>query len=183
MNPRIFISTERYTLRLAHPEDIRSIHLAITMSLPDLARWMPRALKGQTQRQTRDYIYTQMALFVQDENYLFAIFDKETQAFCGMAELSPRIPQIPSYELGFWIRSDLHGRGIASEVVKNLTAYAFDKLKANRVFMRCELDNRGSQRVAENCGFTKEAHLRNDTLGVDHKPVDTLIYGVIPKNC
>ncbi|MCP5405316.1 MAG: GNAT family N-acetyltransferase [Pseudomonadaceae bacterium] len=182
MNPRIYLETEHFTLRLPHPEDIRAMQLAISMSLPELARWMPRALKGQTQKQTRDYIYTQMALFVQDENYLFGMFGKESGAFLGSVELGVRIPKIPSYEVGFWVRSDVTGKGYAREAVAAVTDYAFDKLKAKRVFLRCEADNIGSQKVAEACGFTKEAHLRNDALAVDNRtPVDTLVYGMVPE--
>lgn len=181
MNPRLYIETERLVLRLPHPEDVRAMHVAITISLAELARWMPRALKGQTQKQTRDYIYTQMALFVQDENYLFGMFGKESGAFLGSVELGVRIPKIPSYELGFWVRSDVTGRGYGREAVQALTDYAFDKLKANRVFLRCEADNKASQKVAEACGFVQEAHLRNDALAVDNRtPVDTLVYGLVP---
>lgn len=182
MNPRLYIETERMLLRLPHPEDVRGMQLAIAMSLEDLARWMPRALKGQTQKQTRDYVYTQMALFVQDENYLFGMFGKESGAFLGSVELGVRIPKIPSYEVGFWVRSDVTGKGYAREAVKAVTDYAFDKLKANRVFLRCEADNLGSQKVAEAAGFVKEAHLRNDALAVDNRtPVDTLVYGLVPE--
>mgnify|MGYP003393694028 CR=1 FL=1 len=181
MNPRLYLETERLTLRVPHPDDIRPVHLGISLSIHDLARWMPRALKGQTQKQTRDYIYTQMALFVQDENYLFACFTKDTGMFVGMTELSPKIPRIPSYEVGYWMRSDLAGNGYATEAVSCLTAYALDKLKAKRVFLRCEPDNIGSQRVAEKCGYIKEAHLKNDALSVDNvTPVDTLVYGLTP---
>lgn len=181
MNPRLYLESERLNLRLPHPEDVRPMHLAISMSLPELARWMPRACKGQTQKQTRDYVYTQMALFVQDENYLFGLFTKSTGAFVGSVELAPKLRKIPSYELGYWIRSDVASQGYATEAVTAITAYAIEKLHANRVFLRCEPDNIGSQRVAEKSGFLKEAHLKNDALAVDNTtPVDTLIYGLTP---
>lgn len=183
MNPRLYLESERLLIRLPHPEDVRPMHLAISMSLPDLARWMPRACKGQTQRQTRDYVYTQMALFVQDENYMFGLFTKSTGAFIGAVELAPKIRKIPSYEVGYWIRSDVAGQGYATEAIKALTAYGMEKLQAGRLFLRTEPDNIGSQRVAEKCGYLKEAHLRNDALSVDNTTaVDTLIYGLTPES-
>lgn len=183
MNPRLFLETERLTLRLPHPEDVRAVHLAISLSLNELARWMPRALKGQTQRQTRDFIYTQMALFVQDENYSFGMFDKKTDTFVGIIELAPKVRKIPSYELGYWLRSDLANRGFMTEAAHAMTDYAFEKLKANRVFLRCEPDNTPCQKVAEKCGYEREAWLKNDALGVDNvTPVDTLVYGHTPES-
>jgi RimJ/RimL family protein N-acetyltransferase len=183
MNPRLYLETDRLMMRLPHPEDVRPMHLAIAMSLPELARWMPRACKGQTQKQTRDYVYTQMALFVQDENYMFGLFAKSTGAFVGAVELGPKIRKIPSYELGYWIRSDVAGQGYTTEAVTALTDYGFEKLHANRIFLRTEPDNIGSQRVAEKCGYLKEARLKNDALSVDNQtPVDTLVYGLTPES-
>ena len=39
--------------------------------------------------------------------------------------------------------------------------FAFDELGAGRVQLTTELDNRGSQRVAEKAGFTREGVLRS----------------------
>jgi RimJ/RimL family protein N-acetyltransferase len=181
MNPRLLLETNHYYLRLPHPEDLRAVHLAVQMSLPELARWMPRALKGQTQRQTRDMIYSQMALFVQDDNYQFGIFGKTSNACLGLIELMPRVPKLPSFELGFWTRSDTAGRGVMTEAALFLSAYAFDKMKAKRVFLRCEPANLGSRRVAAKCGYIEEGRLRNDALSVDnHTPVDTLVLAHTP---
>ncbi|PIZ31621.1 MAG: GNAT family N-acetyltransferase [Alphaproteobacteria bacterium CG_4_10_14_0_8_um_filter_53_9] len=181
MNPRVFITTERLRLRVLQPEDLRVVQEAIHTSLPELARWMPRAIKGQTQRQTRNYIYTQLALFVEDENYVFGIFDKDDASFLGVVELGPRVPQIPSYELGFWIRSDVAGEGLMTEAVRAVTGYAFEKMRAGRVFMRCEPDNIGSRKVAEKSGLLQEGWLKNDALGADGREVvDTLVYGQVP---
>lgn len=182
MNPRVFIETERLKLRLLRPEDLRPVQWAIQQSLPELARWMPRAIKGQTQRQTRNYIYTQMALFVEDENYVFGVFDRVTEDFYGIVELGPRVKQIPSYELGFWIRSDVASRGLTTESVHAVVDYAFDKMRAKRVFLRCEPENLGSRKVAEKVGLLQEAWLKNDALGADGREVvDTLVYGQTPE--
>ena len=177
MNPRIYMETPRLRLRVAHPEDVRPIHLAVRHSLPELSAHMQSAFKGRTQKQTRDYVYTVMALFVQDVDYVFAMFMKETGNFVGFLSLTPVEPKIPSFELGFWVRSDVTRRGLASEAAQEAARYAFETLKAKRVFMRMDGHNLASQRVAEKCGFIKEGHLKNEALSVDGThPIDTLIY-------
>jgi RimJ/RimL family protein N-acetyltransferase len=100
------------------------------------------------------------------------------QECIGIVELGPRVREIPSYELGFWVRSDLTGQGYATEACSAVLDYAFTKLKANRVFMRCEPENMPSRRVAEKIGLKQEAWLKNDALGVDGKTVvDTMVFG------
>lgn len=176
MNPRFSLETERLVLRLPHPEDVRTIQLGLKLSEDDMAPWMPGTLH-RTQKQTREYVYTQMALFAQDENYLFGVFGRDTGAFMGMAELGPRVPRIPSFEISYWVRSDLANRGYMTEAVAALAGHAFEHHKANRVFVRTAPENTASIRVAQKTGFLKEAHLRNDALGADGKPCDTVIYG------
>lgn len=181
MNPRISLETPRLVLRLPHPSDVRTVHGAICDSMDELKQFMPAALKGQTQRQTRDYIYTQMALFVQDEVMMFALFERATQECVGVIELALRVPRIPSYEVSFWIRTPASGRGYMSEALAAVTRWAFETLKAQRVFLRCEPANVACQRTAEHVGFFREGWLKNDAISVDGRtPVDTLIYGHTP---
>ena len=165
-------------LRLPQPDDVRAVQMAIGLTLPELARWMPRAAKGQTQAQTRAYVYTQMALFVQDQTLSFGMFGRESGACLGMVELSSSVPRIPSWELAFWTRSDVTGQGLMSEAAGAVLDFGSSKLKARRVFLRCEPENLGARKVAENIGLALEGHLKNDAIGVYGDPVDTLIYGV-----
>lgn len=181
MNPRIFLTTPRLTLRLPHPEDVREVHHAVADSLAELRQWLPSAVKGQTQRQTRDYIYTQMALFVQDEVMMFGLFDTLTNQCVGVIDLTRRVPRISSYEVGYWTRSTHTGQGYMVEALTAVTRWGFETLKANRLFLRCEPTNKGCQRTAERVGYIREAWLKNDALAVDNvTPVDTLIYAHTP---
>src|SRR5690606_25222716 len=120
--------------------------------------------------------------FVQDENYVFGLFRDDGlggEECLGIAELGPRVREIPSYELGFWVRSDTAGQGLATEALSELLDYAFTKLKAKRVFMRCEPENIPSRRVAEKIGLKQEAWLKNDALGPDGRTVtDTMVFGL-----
>lgn len=153
MNPRLFIETPRLLLRLPHPEDVRNIHGAVVAGLPRLARWIPAAAKGQTQRQTRDMVYINMALWVQDAGYFFGMFLQDSGLCVGQLELSPRDPSGPEYEFGFWVRPDFWGQGIASEAVATVRDYALTNLRAGRLYMRVAADNAAGLGVARVCGF------------------------------
>lgn len=68
---------------------------------------------------------------------------------------------IPDVELGYGIfdRAEM-GKGIATEAVDLLVRYLFDAYTMNRLLLYIYAANVGSRRVAEKCGFTKEATAR-----------------------
>jgi RimJ/RimL family protein N-acetyltransferase len=64
-------------------------------------------------------------------------------------------------ELSYHIYSSDHaGKGIATEAVKLLTGYLFDRLKYNRIRLIIHPDNAASKRVAEKCGYKFEGTAR-----------------------
>jgi ribosomal-protein-alanine N-acetyltransferase len=68
----------------------------------------------------------------------------------------PRIRQRTS-ELGYMLRRDHWGRGIATEAARLLLDLAFGDLGLHRVFAVVDEDNPASIRVVEKLGFRREA--------------------------
>ena len=52
-------------------------------------------------------------------------------------------------EIGYWVKADARGRGVATRAVVLVARFAFDELGAARVQLVTEPDNVASQRVAE----------------------------------
>ena len=63
-------------------------------------------------------------------------------------------------EIGYWIDKAEEGRGIITRSTVALIEYAFDKLKLNRVEIRCSAENRRSAAIPERLGFVREGRLR-----------------------
>jgi ribosomal-protein-alanine N-acetyltransferase len=61
----------------------------------------------------------------------------------------------------YWIDRRVRGRGIASEALELVTAWAFRDYDIVRVQLVTHLDNEASQMVARRCGFTREGVLRS----------------------
>jgi RimJ/RimL family protein N-acetyltransferase len=63
-------------------------------------------------------------------------------------------------QLGYWVKREARGRGVATRALILLSRWAFAELGAARVQLLTEPENRASQRVAEKAGFRREALLR-----------------------
>ena len=80
--------------------------------------------------------------------------------------------------LGYWVRTDLAGRGIATEAGRAALDFAFERVGVNRVELTAAVDNVASQRVAEKLGFRREGMKREGTM-VDGRGVDCYLYGLL----
>ena len=67
-------------------------------------------------------------------------------------------------EIGYWIRSDATGKGIATEAAARITDIAFSELGLHRVTLRIAVGNRPSERIAEKLGYVHEGLLREEVL-------------------
>lgn len=63
--------------------------------------------------------------------------------------------------LGYSMHKDFQGQGFMTEAVGALVEFSFEKLKLHRVQAATLLDNKGSQKVLEKTGFTKEGEAKN----------------------
>jgi RimJ/RimL family protein N-acetyltransferase len=88
----------------------------------------------------------------------FAALDEEGR-FVGIG-LAPSIDE-NEVELGYIVAAPARGRGVAGEIVRLLTAWAFDELGAQRIVLIVDVDNRASSRVAERAGYVHEGVMRS----------------------
>jgi len=64
-------------------------------------------------------------------------------------------------EIGYAIAAPARGRGVASRAVSLLTDWGFGELDLLRLELRIDVDNTGSERVAERNGYRREGVLRS----------------------
>jgi ribosomal-protein-alanine N-acetyltransferase len=68
--------------------------------------------------------------------------------------------QLRRAEAFYWLAPQVRGRGIATEALELVTAWAFQSNGVVRVQLVTHLNNAASQRVAVRCGFHREGILR-----------------------
>lgn len=64
-------------------------------------------------------------------------------------------------ELGYIVPARARGRGVAGEILRLLTAWAFAEVGALRAYLIIDLENRASERVAGRCGYLREGVMRS----------------------
>lgn len=115
-------------------------------------------------------------------DYELAVTLRDTGEVVGQVTLKtdryiPRIRQRTS-ELGYMLRRDCWGRGIATEASRLLLDFAFGDLGLHRVFAVVDEDNPASIRVVEKLGFRREARHVKDAFH-QGEWFTTLIYAVL----
>ena len=166
-------------LRLEPPKlgDGKAINDAVLSNIENIAKWMPWASPPPGVDESEEYARVAMAEFIQRKILAILIWDQQTGELLGSSGFHNINWEVPSFEIGYWIRGNAIGQGFIMETVNALTRYAFQTLGARRVAIHCDKDNHKSRAVPEKLGFDLEGVLRNNALKVDSRtPRDTLVF-------
>lgn len=173
------IETERLILRPPQLGDEKPLNQAINRSLPQLQRWMPWA-KDPGMQPTIQFVKDGIASWLSENprDFPMVLIHKESQQIIGASGFNDRSkPEVPLFEIGYWLDTDFTGQGLATEMVSALTRFAFHSFHAARVQIVTQVGNDTSQRVAEKCGFVLEATLKNYCIDcVSGKPADDSLF-------
>jgi RimJ/RimL family protein N-acetyltransferase len=160
VTPPYRIETERLVIRCYDPEDAPLLKEAVDSSIDHLLPWMPWARnEPQTLDEKVDLLRRFRAQFDADENYPYGVFTPDESRQLGGAGLHPRGGE-GSLEIGYFIRADAVGQGLATEVTAALTRAGIEKSGLERVDIQVEPANERSLRIPRKLGFTEEARLR-----------------------
>lgn len=180
--PRLPRETERLVLRRASPDFADEVQQAIEETFEDLHPWMPWAKEMQPLDETREFLAQSQRRFAEGEDFGVSGFLKDSGDFVLGTGLHPRNWEVPKFEIGYWCRRSMQGRGYVTEAVNALTEIAFQELSAARVEIRCDSRNLPSRRVAERAGYRLEAELHSDARANDGSLRDTLIFVMLAKD-
>jgi len=90
---------------------------------------------------------------------IYGVFDPDESRALGGSGLHPRGGE-GSLEIGYWIRSDSIGHGLATEVAAVLTRVGFEHFGLARVDLSVDPENERSRRIPRKLGFVEEGTLR-----------------------
>lgn len=174
------LETARLVLRPPQSGDGARLNAAVCASLPELTPWMPWAQAAPTPDESETYCRRQHAVWRLREGFALLMLARDESGgegdVVGATGLHDVDWAVRRFEIGYWCRSGFTGRGYATEAVRAVTRFAFDRLQARRVEIRMDAGNERSRRVAERAGFTFEGVLRRDSLTPRGEPCDTRVH-------
>ena len=92
---------------------------------------------------------------------LFAAIDSDSGRLVGLG-LAPHIDaEARELELGYLVAPAERGRGVATELLRQLTDWAFEACDVVRIGLVIDVENIGSQKAARRCGYLLEGTMRN----------------------
>lgn len=169
------ILTPRLQLRDPRPGDGAAQNAAVLESFAALHLWMPWARTPPTLDESEDYVRRCAAAWLLRTELPMLGFDRATGALALSTGLHRIDWDVPSFEIGYWVRTSHAGRGLVTEAVNALTRHAFAALGARRVEIRCDLQNTRSVAIMDRLGFTHEGVLRHECRAPDGRLRDTLV--------
>jgi RimJ/RimL family protein N-acetyltransferase len=102
------------------------------------------------------------------------IEDAATGAFAGSIGLFYRDRGLGEAMIGYSLRPEFRGKGIATRAVNLLCQWTFENVGAARIIAGTFPENRASQRVLERSGFMREGYLKAALPGRDGKRIDDI---------
>ena len=81
-------------------------------------------------------------------------------------------------EIGYWLRQDLQGRGIATRSVEKIIDMLIHEMELHRVTIRAATSNLPSRAIPERLGFKHEGVIRDGSF-VNNEYIDLEIYSML----
>jgi RimJ/RimL family protein N-acetyltransferase len=161
------LADDTIVLRPFTEEDVPE--LVAALNDPEISRWT-RIPFPYTDDDARDFLRSK-------EETAFAIAAKPTGRLLGGIGL--RFPSDGVGEIGYWVRRDARGRGVATAALRLLSRWAFGEHRLVRLQLTAEPGNVASCRVAEKAGFHREGLLRR-YLRFEGERRDGFMYSLLP---
>ncbi len=172
---------QRVRLRPYRAGDGAALWEAVEESREHLRPWLPWADTHRTPDDSEGFARRFHARWLLREDMVVGVWERADGRFVGGAGLHPSDWDVPSFEIGYWLRASAQGFGYMTETVLLLCGLAFDTFGANRVFIRCDARNQRSANVARRLGLTHEATFRNEARDPAGNLRDTLYFSLTPQ--
>jgi [ribosomal protein S5]-alanine N-acetyltransferase len=127
--------------------------LVVAIDDPEIGRWMPKIPHPYTAEAGAAYLARSTG-----REGRFAIVTAGTGELVGGISLVPK--HWGRAEIGYWIRADARGRGLATRALVLVSRWGFER-GFRRLQLHADVGNPASHRVAEKAGFVREGVLRS----------------------
>ena len=153
----MIFETPRLFVRHWGTEDLDNLH--DLYSDPAISELIGPTLNIEETKQIFDEQLIQYELQPHEGRYV--IIEKESNSFIGTF-LMRATRDKNAIEIGYAIKKDDWGKGLATEVVNKSIEYIFQSTSYNTIYAFTEISNKNSKNVLDKCGFTQQQNLFED---------------------
>ena len=175
------IRTERFLLRCWRRSDARALREVLLVNQSHIGPWIPLRVSEpaaipELERRLSEF----SASFDASREWRYGIFSPDESQVFGEVDLLPRnanarVPYATAdrAEIGYWLRADRTGQGLASEAARALVDVAAGLPRLTHVEIRCDARNAASSAVPRRLGFTLSGTATDESV-VPGEPPTTI---------
>ena len=175
----IELSDGKIVLRPPTPLDEDAFFEAVSASIPEISPWLAWCSPDYKIEDTRSWLIRQPDEWLVGSNYAFAVFDQGDGRLLGGCGLSQVDINFRMANLGYWVRSDHRGQGIATRATRLTARFGIEMLSLVRVEIIVSVHNTPSLRAAEKAGAHREGILRNRLI-IRDQVHDVVMHSLTP---
>ena len=168
------LETTRLILRDWRADDLPA--LCRLTADPDVMRYIGAGATW-SEEQTRAFIERQMAHAQQHGFCLWALQEKSGGAVIGHAGLQ-YLGTSTHVEIGWWLRRDCWGRGLATEAARRALREGFERAGLERIVAIANQDNSASQAVMRKIGLRYERMANTSEFGLPSGNIACVLYAI-----
>ncbi|AHX13086.1 ribosomal-protein-serine acetyltransferase [Dyella jiangningensis] len=172
------LTTPGLQLCLWQPSHADALYEAARESVSTVGRWLPWCHSGYRREDAIRWIERCRSAAEGGEPCAFGVFDGNGMLLGGVG-LNRFDNQHRSANLGYWVRTQAQGQGVAARAARRLATFGFEALGLCRIEIVAAVENQTSRRCAEKAGARFEGIARH-RLVIDGTPVDAAVYGLLP---
>ena len=166
------LANDIVVLERATTAHLAGLHAAIVASHRELQRWMDWVgEEPQTIETTRDWLDDRPKAWDDREEFGFTMLDSHTGEVIGNCALMTRRGP-GTLEIGYWVRSDRSGAGVATAAATLLTEAGLDVEGIETIEIDHDAANHASARVPEKLGYAEVTGQVADTDNAAESVVD-----------
>lgn len=172
------LETERLLICRYENGDGEAFYLLLQSNFNHIQEEIREAHTVETIDDAEAYVSGKKVEWLSRKRFVPKIVEKSTGKMIGQLWIEPKWDSM-IFEIGYFIEETCQGKGYVTEAVDKVIEFLFKELQANRLEIHTKASNHKSIAIAERCGFTKEAHLRERGRTNQGEIVDMLIFGLL----
>jgi RimJ/RimL family protein N-acetyltransferase len=168
---------------LLRPWNLQDVEALVAACSGDeeIAHWLDHVPQPYSDSDAREFVALTRRGWSDSTMASFAVTDATSGALLGSIAITWLDVAERVAEVGYWVRREARGRGVASRSLRLASRWAIASCGTQRLQLRADTGNVASQRVAEHVGFKYEGVIRSARFNVRQgRRVDFALYSLLP---